>query len=69
MYRKLTQVLDLISLDLKMHEMKRQALALAVLILGLMQKFDILSFDENVNLDELCLTISQFINSDQDLAL
>jgi len=43
----------LITLDKKMHTMKRHAIALAVLVVSLMQEFNILNFDREINLEEL----------------
>lgn len=57
-YRRIIQALDLISLDKKMHEMKRHAVSLAVLIVSLMQEFNILNLDnQEVDLEELSMTI------------
>ena len=68
-YRRIIQALDLISLDNKMHEMKRHALCLAVLAVSLMQQFNILNLDiPDLDLDELEITLDQFIGSNQDLA-
>jgi hypothetical protein len=36
-----------------MHTMKRHAIALAVLVVLLMQEFNILNFDREINLEEL----------------
>jgi hypothetical protein len=43
--------------------MKRQSLALAVLVIGLMQIYGILDLDRDVNLQELRMTLDQFIRS------
>ncbi len=43
----------MISLDKKMHTMKRHSIALAVLIVSLMQDFNILNFDKEVDIAEL----------------
>lgn len=68
-YRRLIQALDLMTLDSKMHKMKRHALALAVLVVGLMQRNGILDLQGDVNIEELQVTLEEFISSNQDLAL
>lgn len=49
--------------------MKRHSLALAILVIGLMQQQGILNLEVDVNLEELQMTLEQFILSNQDLAL
>ena len=57
-YRRIIQALDLLSLDKKMHEMKRHAVCLAVLVVSLMQEFDILNLqDRELDLAELSMTL------------
>ena len=50
--------------------MKRQSLALAVLMIGLMQIYRILDLEQrDINIAELTMTLDQFIRSNHDLAL
>lgn len=52
-----------------MHEYAPHSLALAVLVIGIMQKIRFLDLQGGVDIDEVIITLQQFIDSDEDLAL
>ena len=52
-----------------MQEIKGHALALGVLVVGLMEQRGLLNLEPDVDIDQLTMELELFIQSNQDLAL